>query len=71
MKINKKKNSVKNNGLESKIGSQDATAILQPARKGRESDFDKWIWGKKKKKVDMKRIKKGFFANCMFMWTGG
>lgn len=50
MKINKKKNSVKNNGLESKIGSQDATAILQPARKGRESDFDKWIWGKKKKR---------------------
>lgn len=69
MKISKK-NSVKNNGLENKIGSQEATAILQPARKGREYDFDKWLW-KKKKEVEMKRIQKGFFANCMFMWSGG
>lgn len=48
MKISKK-NSVKNNGLENKIGSQEATAILQPARKGREYDFDKWLWKKKKR----------------------
>lgn len=62
MKINKKKNSVKNNGLESKIGSQEATAILQPARKGRESDFDKWIWGKKKKKGGDEANQEGFLC---------
>ena len=31
-----------------KIGSQGGTAMLQPARKGGESDFDKWLWKGKK-----------------------